>query len=555
VIDKYSLLGTSPEEPAVIPLFTRGADAILEKRAASLLPDVVRYIDQLRPEKGSQYILVNALGAGEYYGPNSWADHFPESGLIHRPDDWRGIPELDKIKAKSWIYGLPTYYNAHVFMHHRNTDPTKAIGFIELATWNDHMKRIELICRIDDALCERFGGSSARDKIRAGELPDVSQGSRVPYDLCSIHTDWDMYHDAENYYDPQKHRYIAEGVLEYHRKLLSQGKPGIPGLAVTRKEYCDDMRKRRNAVLPDGRKIFVYNHFPRFFDISLVFVGADKTAKAMLKIAGWHDPQTYYSFPAFTPWDAMDETLTKHAEAAKTARVDKKAEITKNVPAALVSKVVPPMSAAEPTLPDAVLRLLSRAPVEQSLGSASALGIVLKPTEFDTVLGHRMMPPTLDPGSATPWIMQMLLPFLAERSLARPAIEKRVTIVLINSPRKLEEKEVKQSAACSPSQEVEGLRKISAAYNEYRTALMDFLPHIPSTALAHQSTLELDSMGRELVKAAQDGPESMYSPLSVGYAQNAFEHLAAPAARSDTRRAGDYLCPQRPRIRRPATFT
>lgn len=548
MIDKYSYLSTSEETPAVVPLFHTGTEGILEKCAADLLPEVVTYIEQLRPEKDSQYILVNALGAGEYYGPNSWADHFPESGLIHRPSDWRGIPELDKIKSKNWTYGLPTYYNAHVFMHHRNQDPNKAVGFIELATWNNRMKRIELVCRLVRSLCEKFGGLGAWEQLADGGLPDVSQGSRVPYDLCSIHTDWDMYHEAEATFDPKVHPTVAQAVLAFHRKRLAAGKSGIPGLHITRKEYCDDMRTRRNHVLADGRKIFVYNHYPRFFDISMVRVGADKTAKSMLKIAEWsEDPHTYYSFPnniLTAPSDNTDEELVKRAE-DKVARVSKKAEITKNIPDALVSKVVPPLSAQEPDLPSGVLRLLARAPVEEALSSASTLGVLFKPHEFDTILGNRPMPSSLGTHNCAPWIMQMLMPFLAERSFARPVIEKRVVIVLMPSVKKQEEKEVKQSS----SQNEEGLRKMGAAYSKYREVLMDFLPHVPEGISTHSALLKTSAVGESLVKAAED-VASLYSPLSVGYAQSAYGYLPAPAARSaPSRRVGDPLCPQRPRVR------
>src|SRR6185295_11826397 len=37
--------------------------------------------------------------------------------------------------------------------------------------------------------------------------------------------------------------------------------------------------------LPDGRKVAVRNDTPRFFDISFVFIGADKTAKVLAKLA------------------------------------------------------------------------------------------------------------------------------------------------------------------------------------------------------------------------------------------------------------------------------
>ena len=37
-------------------------------------------------------------------------------------------------------------------------------------------------------------------------------------------------------------------------------------------------------ILDDGRRIGVINTYPRFFDISFVFIGADKTAKVMMKL-------------------------------------------------------------------------------------------------------------------------------------------------------------------------------------------------------------------------------------------------------------------------------
>ena len=49
-----------------IPLFGP-ADAVFEKTAAPLLlPEVVQYIETLHPRKDAQYVLVNAMGAGEY---------------------------------------------------------------------------------------------------------------------------------------------------------------------------------------------------------------------------------------------------------------------------------------------------------------------------------------------------------------------------------------------------------------------------------------------------------------------------------------------------------
>src|SRR5688572_27098598 len=102
--------GETETGPSAIPLFGR-ADAYFEKTAsAQLLPEVVRYIAALKPENTSQYVLVNAMGAGEYFGSNINGDYFSEESLIHKPDDWMGNPVIDRIRAKEWPYGFPTFY-------------------------------------------------------------------------------------------------------------------------------------------------------------------------------------------------------------------------------------------------------------------------------------------------------------------------------------------------------------------------------------------------------------------------------------------------------------
>ena len=279
--------GVSEAGQVVFPLFVSPkTDREFEKKAESIiLPDVAKYIAGLKPLAGSQYVLVNAMGAGEYYSSNINGDFFPEAALIHCPDQWYGVPDIDKLTAKNWPYGFPTFYNAHPFMHHRNKDPSRAYGEVELAAWNPRMKRVELVIRIDKDKCDKFGGTGVWDKIKMGMYVDLSMGCKVPFDTCSICLDWDEYRKAQQTFDPKKHKYVGEAVLAYHKKLIADRGHGIRGLSITRKDYCEHARNNMNKILPDGRKVFVYNDYPRFFDISFVFIGADKTAKVMMKIA------------------------------------------------------------------------------------------------------------------------------------------------------------------------------------------------------------------------------------------------------------------------------
>jgi len=176
MIKVSTFLAESEHGLAAVPLFGP-ADAIFEKVAsASLLPEVVKYIGTLNPRNDAQYVLVNAMGAGEYFGSNINGDHFPEEALMHRPDGWTGNPLVDKPMSKDWPYGFPTFYNAHPFAHHKNKDPSRAYGEVELAVWNDHMKRVELIVRVDFDKCQLFGGVPVWDRLKVGQYPDVSMG-------------------------------------------------------------------------------------------------------------------------------------------------------------------------------------------------------------------------------------------------------------------------------------------------------------------------------------------------------------------------------------------
>lgn len=227
-------------------------DGSLEKTASSLEmrsklhPRVQDFVRGIIPTSSGIYILVNALGAGEYWGSNVNGDFFPEKSLIHAPSNWEQLPfeEMRRV-GKSWDYGFPTFMNAYPYKHHMNKDPSRAFGRVELAVWNPQMHRVELVLYLDRALCMQFDAMDVIERIERGEFPDVSMGCKVPYDVCMI-----------------------------------CGKK-----SKTPEDYCRCAATMMNKILPDGRKVAVRNDLPRFFDISIVFIGADKTAKVMAKLA------------------------------------------------------------------------------------------------------------------------------------------------------------------------------------------------------------------------------------------------------------------------------
>jgi hypothetical protein len=536
-----------------IPLFGPSAPVFEKTAAPYLLPEVVRYIDTLKPQKDAQYVLLNAMGAGEYWGSNINGDYFPETALIHRPDEWTGNPLIDKIRAKTWPYGFPTFYSAHPYAHHRNKDASRAFGEVELAAWNPRMKRVELVARVDSERCQKFGGTGVWDKLQAGEYPDVSMGCKVPFDTCSICLDWDTYRKAQSMFSPGRDKAPGDAVLRYHKALIQKNGKGIRGVSITRNDYCAHAKRAMNRILPDGRKIFVYNDYPSFFDISFVFIGADKTAKTMMKIAGAGQSYWFLSgaelaeklgysdgdellLPEFAPEGVVGKTASAPTDALKMAFLgkqakDKDAEIVKDVmPSQFVGKAVPVLTKNEKDLPKEVLDALGASSLESALSTPSGLGMVLRPREFQRIIliqmGQRPLADKLEregtvfPKSDealpvpmgeeffSPVLARLLMSLLSSRSALGPAVEKRVLVA--SEP--LKEKRSSASSLYSPL-----LRKIGSAYNAYRTGIMELVAHAQS--LIASTALPSDERLHKLAAAEVD---SLFTPLSAGYLKLAF---------------------------------
>lgn len=557
---KLSLFQGSEEfGPAAVPLFGP-ADPYFEKVAsASLLPEVSTYIADLKPRSDSQYVLVNAMGAGEYYGSNINGDRFSEAALIHAPDRWKGVPLHDKALSANWAYGFPTFYNACVYPHHRNKDSNKKLGVVELAAWNPHMKRVELITRLDRDICLANGGESIWDKLKMGSYPDVSMGTKVPFDTCSITLDRKRYQAAWDTYDPKKHVSPGAAILEVHRK------DPIRGVQVTRREYSEYGRTQMNRILKDGRKVWVDNDFPKFFDISYVFIGADKIAKAMLKIAD--AGRRVYGFMGSAEVAekmASGEDVLEKSAASKdesTARFlqeeevrargrAKQAEMTKKVvPNQLAGKAVPLLTDHEEDLPKGLQDILGAAGLDRALATTAGLGVVLRPREFQRIalvsMGNGGLADQLEsmgqgfpksdekdgkelkPHDFSPVLAQLLAPFMDERSAFGPVIERRVLVIAGVPPKST------KTASSHPS---DLLRKIGSAYNSYRANLMQLVANAQD--MIEAATSADDVMLR---KFASVPAEELFTPLSFKYLSSAFmnELPAGYSAQGVVKLAGD----------------
>ena len=132
-----------------------------KSRLSKVASEASEWSSSVRSTPGKTYILVLAMGASEFYGPNRNGDAFREVEL--------------KKKYKTFET------NAHVFRSHVNKDPAKSMGSVVKAFYNDEMHRVELILELEDSKCPDIV-----DKIRNNETVAVSMGCRIEFDVCTI---------------------------------------------------------------------------------------------------------------------------------------------------------------------------------------------------------------------------------------------------------------------------------------------------------------------------------------------------------------------------------
>lgn len=458
---------TKTAESIIQPIF--GDNGFLEKSASIKSPEhswetakeIKEVIKTLTPEKrkNNAYVLVNALGAGEYFDSNINADYFEWNMLCH----------------KGFDYGYMTFLNAHAFAHHKNKEPEKSMGKPIWSGLHHQMKRVELIIEINKELAAKNGHDGILTRVEAGDFIDVSMGTRVPYDVCSI-----CHHESK-----------------------------------TTQDYCQHMRPPPelmhkygpNKILPDGRRIFVYNPHPRFFDISFVFVGADKTAKVMAKLASKGQQSCIGDVCAIPTGGQVIEINTPVKEepvlqkvasvqdcgcegygsfAPKTASHRKLSEIIKSVPANTFSaRKLPHLESSEESIPQETLDSFSEMPLKKLLSGLLGLGTILKPAEFQNTILNRMgekdlaydllnknkiFAPSedfdsfsLDPSTdSSREILPSLKGLLRNRSIFSPGFKIRImTISNLNNSLPNPE-EIKHPT----------LDKISSAYNGYRRSAL-----------------------------------------------------------------------------------
>ena len=132
--------------------------------SGSYSPELMKVILNMKRRPERYYVVINALGSGEIWGPNRNGDFFPEEGLKHKSlrTDMGTINE----------YGYKTFeYLAHLFKHHVNKNPNKSFGEIIFSHWNPVIHRVELIVAINTN-----NGKDIIEAIDKGEQVSVSMG-------------------------------------------------------------------------------------------------------------------------------------------------------------------------------------------------------------------------------------------------------------------------------------------------------------------------------------------------------------------------------------------
>jgi len=208
-------------EPRIEILSKKASDEKTNKIA--MLPDMLDFFNSIKIDSDNKaYLLINVMGASDFYGCNLNGDWFDEEDLLRY---------------------YKTFEQGHVFSNHKNEDPSHALGRILFASYNPIMHRVELLVEVwkDDPRAQKI-----LQQIEAGALPRVSMGCRVMYDVCTI----------------------------------------CGNKARTRHEYCVHCRDGRLGKLnPDGTRNAVKNPHPRFFDISFVIKEADNSSGFLAKVA------------------------------------------------------------------------------------------------------------------------------------------------------------------------------------------------------------------------------------------------------------------------------
>jgi hypothetical protein len=443
--------------------------------SGSYSPELMKVISNMKRRDDRYYVVINAMGSVELWGSNRNGDGFPEKGLTHK--------SLRTDMGTAEDFGFKTFeYYARLYKHHVNKNPEKSFGEVVFAHWNPVIHRVELIVAINIQNAKDI--TEALDK---GNQVSVSMGCKVKYDRCSI-----CNNKAST--RPQYCKHLKNYMGQIVDKNLAE-------------QWSKETGKR---ILP-GTQVFAYNDFPRFFDISRVYIGADRTAYILGKAAS--NNHIDYSVDIAEAEGVTDEMIDKLAMPMKKGEIDKNISGSLESTDGRISKItemdairkaldekINNVIVAEPQIPNSTLDSIATAlPLESIFSTMFGLGIHPKPQEFQRIvlvrIGKKDLADDLeenntifdtnDNSNPTPinfsgsdfsdTLGKALLPFLNERSCFPSMLSPRINITITKTAEQLpwnqtEKKEMKVNPA------LVALTGLAALYAGLKLKAMGFGP-------------------------------------------------------------------------------
>jgi hypothetical protein len=336
-------------------------------------PELMKIILNMKRRQDRYYVVVNALGSHEVWGCNRNGDSFPEVGLTHK--------SLRTDMGTPNDYGYKTFeYYAKLYKHHVNKDPNNSFGEIIFSHWNPVIHRVELIIAIDVEKAKDIV-----DALDKQEQVSVSMGCKVKYDRCSI---------CDNK-SATREKYCKH-LTDHMRQIVSKDQAAQWSIETGR------------TIIP-GMQVFAFNDYPRFFDLSRVYVGADRTSYVLGKAAS--KGHIFFSADIADAKGVTDSMFDKMAAVGKMGEIEKelggavspsdiddpdntgdsdgimvKSDEMSAIKKSLdekMNKVI----AVEPRIPNSLIDpMATTLPLETIFSTLFGLGIHPKPEEFQRIV-------------------------------------------------------------------------------------------------------------------------------------------------------------------------
>ncbi len=283
-----------------------------EKVAYSMDDEIKNFIEsKIKPKKDdkkSMYLWVSGMGAGETYGDNSRGDYFPREELIKHHKTFETNP-------------------ASAFQNHANKDPNIRLGEVMFSYFNKDTDRVEVLERIDWERVAKYGQDWLKNLLyfmrdgRVDQQINVSMGTKIEGDYCSI-----------------------------------CGK-----FARNNSERCEHLPAKSGQWV-DGKKCYMINKRPNFFDMSFVRRGADRTARVLSKVASMEE----FGNPGTILYDyEYDKIRDQASKVIPEKKLKKKASL--------------------PTFSTDFLNAISVYELPEILGTLKVAGCDLKPEEYQYI--------------------------------------------------------------------------------------------------------------------------------------------------------------------------